>query len=113
MIRCMGAERRGWKFMLMRLVWVGFTALLALLAVADLVTSIIESNSPFVRDPGGLIVLAALTSVVCLAALVVAASSLSSRLLLRRGRPGGAALTFLAALMIVFYAFASLLSGPL
>jgi hypothetical protein len=107
----MGPKRAAWK-VLVCVGWVAFAALLELLAVADLVLSIVESDSEFVRNPGALIVLAVSTWAVCTVALAAAVRGLS-------GRPGGmgaqsgVALTLAAVAMTVFYAIASIASGPL
>jgi hypothetical protein len=98
--------------MLVYVGWAALTALLELLAVADLVASIIESDSQFVRNPGGLIVLAVITTAVCTAALAAAVRGLTGRPG-RVGPAGGAVLTFIAVTMTLFYAAASIASGPL
>ncbi len=62
-------------------VWVLFAALLALLGVADFVSSIVEGNSPFERNRGALIAIAAVTAAVSVVALAAAVQAV-------RGRPG-------------------------
>jgi hypothetical protein len=111
MISVVAGKRTAWK-MLAYVGWVALAGLLELLALADLVASILESDSRFVRNPGLLIVLAAITAAVCSAALAAAVRGLS-------GRPGGIgaigglALTLVAVTMTLFYAVASIASGPL
>jgi hypothetical protein len=107
----MGSKRVAWKVLLC-VAWVAFAALLELLAVADLVLSIVESGSQFERNPGALIVLAAITWALCTLALVAAVRVLTGRPGGMRA-PGGVALTLAAMAMTVFYAIASLVSGPL
>jgi hypothetical protein len=107
----MGSRRAAWK-VLLSAAWVAFAALLELLAVADLVLSIVDSGSQFERNPGALIVLAAITWALCTLALAAAVRVLSGRPGGMRAR-GGLALTLAAMAMTVVYAIASLLSGPL
>ena len=99
--------------MLLHIVWVGFTALLALIGALDLVGSVLESDSRFTRDPGTLIVLAVPTAIVCFAAVYVAVRSLRGRPVHRVSRSGAFALTLLAVLMTFIYIIAAILSGPL
>src|SRR5258708_4625319 len=107
----MGPKRAAWKVTVC-VGWVVFAGLLELLAVADLVSSIVESDSRFVRNPGGLRVVAAITWAVCTAALAAAVRAL-------RGTPGGmsapigAALTLAAVAMTLLFAAASIATGPL
>ncbi len=92
--------------------WVAFASLLELLAVADLVASIVESDSQFVRNPLALIVVAAITWAVCTVALAAAVRGLrgSDR---RFPVPIGVALTLAAVAMTVLYAVTSIATGPL
>ena len=98
--------------MLVYVGWVAFAALLELLALADLAASIIESDAEFVRNPGLLIVIAAITAAVCTVALAAAVRGLSGRPA-GVGPAGGAALTLAAVTMTLFYAVASIATGPL
>jgi hypothetical protein len=111
MMSAMAAKRAAWK-VLACVGWVAITALLELLALADLALSIIESDSEFVRNPGALIVLAVITAAVCTIALAAAVRGLSSRPG-GVGPVGGAALTLAAVAMTLLYAIASIASGPL
>jgi hypothetical protein len=107
----MGCKRASWK-VLVCVAWVVFAALLELLAVVDLVASIVESDSQFVRKPVALIVVAAITWAVCTVALAAAVRGL-------RGRDGGfpapigVALTVAAVAMTGLFAVTSIATGPL
>jgi hypothetical protein len=99
--------------MLLRSVWVLFTALLALIGALDLLGSILESGSRFLRDPATRIAFAIPTAIVCFAALFVAVRSLRDRPVRRLGRSGAFTLTLLAVLMTFIFVIVSILSGPL
>jgi hypothetical protein len=107
----MGTKRPARK-VLVYVAWVVFAALLELLAVADLVASIVESDSESERNSGALIALAAITWAVCTVALAAAVRRLSDRPGGIRA-PGGLAFTLAAVAMTLFYAIASIASGPL
>jgi hypothetical protein len=92
--------------------WVLFVALLALLGIADLVSSIIEIHLPLGRNHGALIAIAAVTfavSVVALAAVVQALRGRRGRI----GLDGAATLTSTALILTLFFEFAVYVSGPL
>ncbi len=97
---------------LLSAIWVLFATLLALLGIADLVACITESDSPFERNTGALIAIAAVTAAVSVVALAAAVQAL-------RGRPGriglggAATLTSAALLLTLFFELAALASGPL
>jgi len=107
----MGSKRASCK-MLVYVGWVAFAALLELLAVADLVASIVESDSQFVRKPVALIVVATITWAVCTVALAAAVRGLRGR---EKGflAPIGVALTLAAIAMTGLFALASIATGPL
>jgi hypothetical protein len=94
--------------------WVVSAALLALIALADLVASIANGHydAHFNRSPGALIVIAAIGAVVSLAALS-AAIGVARRQPGRIGLRAGVGLTAATLVLILLYAVVSLASGPL
>jgi hypothetical protein len=106
----MAAKRNVWRT-LAYVAWLTLTAVLALLSFVDLVGSIVESDSRFERNPGTLIVLAAITATVCTAALAAVVRRLSGR---RGGLPpiGALVLTIAALALTLLYVLASIASGP-
>jgi hypothetical protein len=111
MVGDMASKRLVWRA-LAYVAWLALTAVLALLALVDLVASIVESDSRFERNPGALIVLAAITATVCIAAVAAVVRSLSGR---GEGLPpiGALVLTLAGLALTLIYVVASIASGPL
>jgi uncharacterized membrane protein len=107
----MASKRTVWTT-LAYVAWLALVGVLALLSLVDLIASIVESDSGFERNPGALIVLAAITATVCTAAVAAVVRCLTGR---GGGLPptGALVLTLAALALTLIYVIASIASGPL